>query len=429
MKISSWGRLSADSPSIITLDNRHSVKSKMPLPESAIAFGMGRSYGDVCTNADGSLILTQQLNHFISFNTETGILTCEAGVLLRDIQRLAVPNGWMLAVTPGTQIVTLGGAIANDVHGKNHHVLGTFCDHVRNIKLVRSNGDLIECNRNQHADWFRATAGGLGLTGIIVEATIQLRRVNGAALNTQTIPFNNVQEFFSLATESEQSWEYTVAWVDCMSSESRGIFMRANHAIDSTAKASGANRNMPFTPPFSLVNAFTLKPFNSFYFHLHKWNAGNAVSHYEPFFYPLDNLSNWNRIYGPRGFYQYQCVIPEAVAEEAIKAMLALIKRSGTGSFLAVLKKFGEKSPAGMLSFPMPGTTLALDFPNKEAKTHELFNQLDNILMEAGGRIYCAKDARMPRTLFEKSYPRIEEFLQYRDPHLSSSMSRRLFGY
>jgi FAD/FMN-containing dehydrogenase len=391
---------------------------------------MGRSYGDVCLNPEGTLWVTTGLDHFIAFDDSTGRLVCEAGALLRDIQRLVIPRGWILPVTPGTQLVTVGGAIANDVHGKNHHVLGSFGDHVQNLTLIRTDGEVIQCGPHEQADWFAATVGGLGLTGVITQAEIQLRRVAGPWLDTETVPYANLDEFSQLADDSEADWEHTVSWIDCITGGGgRGLFMRGNPTnVGERPAPHGRKLTMPIVPPVSLVNRLSLRPFNMAYYHLKKWQAGRAIAHYEPFFYPLDNLLEWNRMYGPKGFFQYQSVVPREVAQDAVQAMLKEIARSGDGSFLAVLKTFGNRQPVGMLSFPQPGVTLALDFPNHGERTHKLFERLDAIVREAKGRIYLAKDARMPRELFEAGYPRLPEFMKYRDPGISSGLSRRLMG-
>jgi len=391
---------------------------------------MGRSYGDVCLNPGGALWNVTGLDKYIGFDENTGKLVCEAGVLLRDIQRLVIPRGWILPVTPGTQLVTVGGAIANDIHGKNHHVLGSFGDHVLRIKLIRTDGTSIECGPNILPEWFSATVGGLGLTGVITEVEIQLCRAPGPWLDTETMPYFDLDEFFHLSDESETGWEHTVSWIDCISGGGgRGIFMRGN-PVDAGARPEPRSLNLtvPFVPPISLVNRLSLRPFNIAYFNLQKYQAGRRIAHYEPFFYPLDNLLEWNRIYGPKGFFQYQSVVPRNVGQDAVQAMLGEIARSGDGSFLGVLKTFGNRQSVGMMSFPQPGVTLALDFPNKGARTLKLFDRLDAIVREAKGRIYLAKDARMPRSLFEASYPRLAEFLSFRDPGISSALSRRLMG-
>lgn len=427
--VSSWGRLNRHEHKIVTLADSRQISGQLQSSCPGITYGNGRSYGDVCLNPDGILWRTTGLDRFISFDTNTGKLVCEAGVLLRDIQQLTVPRGWILPVTPGTQLITVGGAIANDVHGKNHHVFGSFGDHVHSIKLARTDGTVIECGPSLLPEWFSATVGGIGLTGVITEAEIQLRRIAGPWLNTETIPYTNLAEFFHLADDSEADWEHTVSWIDCMSGNGRGIFMRANPCdIPLRAEPKTKKRTMPFVPPVSMVNKLSLLPFNIAYFNLKKWQEGTGIAHYESFFYPLDNLLEWNRMYGPKGFFQYQSVVPRNVGTDAIQAMLTEISRSGDGSFLAVLKTFGNRESRGMMSFPEPGVTLALDFPNQGKRTSKLFERLDAIVREAGGRIYMAKDARMPSDLFKAGYPRLAEFLKYCDPGISSAMSRRLLG-
>ena len=432
VRVSSWGRLGNKEHEVHFLSDRDFVANQLKNSLSGVAYGMGRSYGDVCLNPGGVLWITTGLDRFICFDHQTGRLVCEAGVLLRDIQRLVIPRGWILPVTPGTQLVTVGGSIANDIHGKNHHILGTFGDHVRKIKMIRTDGTTIECGPDQLPEWFSATVGGMGLTGVITEAEIQLRPVSGPWLDTETVPYDNLDEFFRLADSSETDWEHTVSWIDCTSKRSRrGIFMRANpgkSGLPSTASASSRKLVIPFVPPISLINKLSLKPFNKLYFSMKKRQAGKRIAHYEPFFYPLDNVLEWNRMYGPKGFFQYQSVVPREAGQDAVEAMLNEIAKSGEGSFLAVLKTFGDRRSVGMMSFPQPGVTLALDFTNQGDRSMQLFGRLDAILREAKGRIYPAKDARMPRDMFVAGYPRLSEFLKYRDPGISSALSRRLIG-
>lgn len=424
--VQSWGRLGSFDHQLRPLSDRARVAAELHTATAGLAFGMGRSYGDVCLNPGGTLWTTTALDRFIHFDPSIGLLHCEAGILLRDVQRLLVPHGWMLPVVPGTQLATLGGAVANDVHGKNHHVAGSFGDHVRAIKLVRTDGSCCELYPGDAR--FAATVGGLGLTGVITELSLQLKRVQGPWLHVETQAYRDLPEFFDLADAAEAGWEHTVSWIDCVSGSGRGIFMRANHAdARDAAPAHGRERRMPFVPPVSLVNKLTLKPFNQLYYQLKKHQA-SSLQHYERFFHPLDHLHDWNRMYGPRGFFQYQCVLPRAAGREGVQAMLARIAQSGQGSFLAVLKTFGDRSSVGMLSFAQPGVTLALDFTHQGEKTLQLFASLDAIVRDAGGRLYPAKDARMPRDLFEASYPRLQEFLPHRDPGISSAMSRRLMG-
>jgi len=430
VKVSSWGRLSHAEHVVRYLSDRATAPGQLCETGPGVCFGMGRSYGDVCLNPEGTLWNMAGLDRFIAFDAQSGVLTCEAGVLLRDIQRLFVPRGFMVPVNPGTQLITVGGAIANDVHGKNHHRYGSFGDHVQRLRLARSDGALIDCGPDREPGLFSATVGGIGLTGAILEADIRLRRVAGPFIDAELLPFDNLEEFFQLSDVSEAGFEHTVSWIDCVcGGGGRGIFMRGNASASRQGGTPGAGRlSVPFVPPVSLVNSLSLRLFNMLYYAMKKRAAGPSLVHYEPFFCPLDNVGEWNRIYGPRGFYQYQSVIPREHGREATQAMLGEIARSGNGSFLAVLKTFGDRQGLGMLSFPRPGVTLALDFPNKGAATARLFERLDAIVRQAGGRLYLAKDARMPRDLLESGYPRLAEYLNYRDPGISSAMSRRLMG-
>lgn len=434
--VSSWGRLSRAEHAVRFFSDRTAVPGLLRGAGPGVCFGMGRSYGDVCLNPGGTLWNMAGLDRFIAFDAESGVLTCEAGVLLRDIQRLFVPRGFMVPVNPGTQIITVGGAIANDVHGKNHHRYGSFGDHVQRLRLARTDGVVVDCGPDREPGLFSATVGGIGLTGAILEADIRLRRVASPFIAAELLPFENLDEFFQLSDASDGTcgtgagFEHTVSWIDCVcGGGGRGIFMRGNPSASQEGRAPGAGRlAVPFVPPMSLVNSLSLRLFNMLYYAMKKRAAGPSLVHYEPFFCPLDNVREWNRIYGPSGFYQYQSVVPREHGRAATQAMLGEIARSGNGSFLAVLKTFGDRQGLGMLSFPRPGVTLALDFPNKGASTLRLFERLDAIVREAGGRLYLAKDARMPRDLLESGYPRLQEFLAYRDPGVSSAMSRRLMG-
>jgi FAD/FMN-containing dehydrogenase len=325
----------------------------------------------------------------------------------------------------------VGGAIANDVHGKSHHRQGSFGDQVEQLVLARTDGALIECGPRLRSDWFAATVGGMGLTGVITCARLRLRRVDGPWLDTETRTFGTLDEFFGLSAESLRDWEHTVAWVDCAGGGTgnvRGVYFRGNHAGSTRSVRLARPRRFPITPPVSLVNRLSLRLFNQLYYHLNRAKAGRTQQHYLPFFFPLDNVLEWNRIYGPRGFYQYQCVVPPESQRDAVHALVGRIGKSGGGSFLAVLKTFGDRPAPGLLSFPMPGTTLALDFPNQGPTTLKLFEELNAIVLAAGGRLYPAKDACMPRELFERGYPRLLEFAAFRDPGISSDMSRRLLG-
>lgn len=449
IEFSSWGRLKKTKQKIIDLKDRFNLP-QLCKDEKYLVFGNARSYGDVCTNFDNILLRSNFLDHYINFNQKpisnqnnnekTNLksqisnytITVESGLLLKDIQRFLVPKGFMLPVTPGTQLITVGGAIANDVHCKNHHLYGTFGHYVENIVLARSDGQILNCNQIENKELFKATIGGIGLTGIILEATIRLKKVTGPWINAENIPYQTLKEFFQLTKDSVDQYEHTVSWIDCITGNGeRGIFMRGNdNTDDSLYKEINSNIKVPFTMPISLVNKLSLHMFNKSYYFLQKIKSKPFKVHYEKFFYPLDGILEWNRIYGPKGFYQYQCVVPMDNGFDAIKEIQKEIAKSGQGSFLGVLKTFGNIKSIGLLSFPQEGFTYALDFPNKGKQTEKLFERLDRIVLEANGRLYLAKDARQPKELFEKGYglANIEEFLKYKDPLFSSDLSRRLLG-
>lgn len=394
-----------------------------------LAYGNGRSYGDVCLNQGGMLLHTLQLDRFIRFDTDTGILECEAGVLLSEIIDFALPQGWFPHVTPGTSLVTVGGAIANDVHGKNHHGAGCFSHHVLEIGLCRSDGGRLNCSMAENPQWFQATVGGLGLTGLITHAKLQLRRVRGPWIRGDSQRIANLQEFFALSRDSDRDYEYTVAWVDCgarANALGRGVFMRGNHVPGDGPEPKRMSLRVPFTPPISLVNRLSLHLFNELYYRRSSASDNDALWHYREFLYPLDGILEWNRIYGPKGFFQYQCVIPEENALPTLKEILKQISNSGVGSFLTVLKNFGPTASLGMLSFARPGTTLAMDFPNRGEPTLQLLESLDQITRNAGGAVYPAKDARMSAASFQRYFPAWQEFSKFIDPRFSSSFWRRV---
>lgn len=395
-----------------------------------LAHGNGRSYGDVCLNEDGVLMLTRGLDRFIAFDRASGRLQCEAGVLLKEILDLVVPQGWFLPVTPGTRFVTVGGAIANDVHGKNHHAAGSFGHHVRQLELLRSDGQRFVCGPDDSPEWFSATIGGLGLTGLITWAELQLTPIANAFMWVETQRFHDLDTFWEINTEAEQRWPYTVAWIDCLSGGEkgvRGLFSAGRHAPVQPVSPAFRDkaRRVPLTPPFSLVNGISLRGFNAMYYR-QPLKQGAQLTHYTPYFYPLDGVLEWNRIYGRRGFFQYQCVLPPATMRTSVASLLKEIRKSGQGSFLAVLKTFGGRPSLGMLSFPRPGATLALDFTNLGVSTHRLFEKLDAVVRESGGALYPAKDARMPVEMFRAGYPRWEAFSAFVDPLFSSSLWRRV---
>ena len=437
---SAWGRgrhASASHKAIAPRSVFDAIRAFSHQRRNVLAYGRGRSYGDVCLNPGGLLIDCSGLDRFVSFDRESGVLECEAGVSLGDILRVCCrsePDGsaWFLPVTPGTRFVTVGGAVANDVHGKNHHGFGTFGRHILSFDLARSDGSLLTCSPDENPDLFAATIGGLGLTGLIVRARLQLRRIPGTALQVRDDRFDSLSDFFALADDAQDDWEYTAAWIDCLAAGSRsgrGIFSRARHHPGGHAAPplSHPRKSMPLTPPVSLVGGVSLRAFNALYWRkLGFRTTRTAIASYEPIFYPLDAIGEWNRLYGPRGFHQFQCAVPARTARDAVADMLKAISMAGEGSMLAVLKTFGTLPSPGLLSFPMEGATLALDFPARGDTTHGLMRRLEEITRAAGGRIYPAKDSMMTVEAFAEGYPRLKEFLSHVDPAASSGFARRV---
>jgi len=414
---------------------RDSIANTLPNSDqdalSTLAFGNGRSYGDSCLNSEGQLVDTKDLNRFISFDRESGLVCVESGVSFATLLDTIVPQGWFLPVSPGTSEVSVGGAIANDVHGKNHHCDGTFGCFVESLTLLRSSGELLNCSNETNPELFQATIGGLGLTGIITTATIRLLKINGTNMDVRTDEFHGLAAFAELSRQRKDDYRYTVAWIDCASGGdafARGIFLSANHADtgERTQIKKSKTLGIPFSLPSWLLNRYSIKLFNQFYFHRQARNSGKTLTqHYRSYFYPLDAISNWNRIYGSKGFYQYQFVVPLSEMD-VLETILERIVESGMGSFLAVLKEFGQLSSPGMLSFPREGYCLALDFANRGKRTERLILELDKMVREAGGAAYPAKDRLMSTESFQSYFPMLDKFKNHIDPHFSSDFWRRV---
>ena len=403
------------------------------LDEPALPFAYGRSYGDSCLNAGGVALDVRHLQNFISFDEETGLLRCEAGVSLAEILEVMVPRGWFLPVTPGTKFVSVGGAIANDIHGKNHHRDGTFGCHVTCFELLRSNGERLICSPEENRELFEATIGGLGLTGLIIWAEFRMKRIANPYIDSDYIRFGSLREFFEISRASDKDFVYTVSWVDILvggENLCRGIFMRGNHNTSPELTTKPLKKPLPLAVPVDfpsfVLNRLTVKAFNELYYRKQVPKQVHKVVSYDPFFYPLDSIHNWYRMYGRRGFLQYQFVVPFEHDYEAMREILGRIRRSGAGSFLTVLKTFGAIQSPGMLSFPRPGLTLALDFAYAGPKTLHLLDDLDRQIVQYGGAVYPAKDARMSAENFQTFFPRWKEFAQYVDPKFSSSFWRRV---
>jgi FAD/FMN-containing dehydrogenase len=427
----SWGRYPTYGAKIIPLHWQSDFPRVIDgLPNGALPVGMGRSYGDVCLLKDGNLLLTTGMNRLIAFDPETGLLTAEAGVTLAQILEFAVPHGFFLPVSPGTKYVTLGGAIANDIHGKNHHVAGTFGCHITQFELLRSDGSRKLCSPTENPELYSATIGGLGLTGFISWATLRLKPIVSRKIDYEGIQFHGIDEFLDLTNQSKDI-EYTVSWVDVTSTGrnfARGIFMQGDHSSkrDSLNISPKPKLVFPIDAPGFALNHLSVSLFNTAFFHKQIHKRVVAVQDYEPFFYPLDKVLRWNRMYGKRGLLQFQYVIPWEHAKEGTIAILHEVAKSGLASFLAVLKAFGDVPSPGMMSFPKPGITLALDFPIKPDRSFPLFERLADMTLEFGGRLYPAKDAAMTAAQFQSFYPQWQQFARYRDPMLTSSFWERV---
>jgi decaprenylphospho-beta-D-ribofuranose 2-oxidase len=416
--LSGWGRYPTAECRLIDARGEAEVLKAVAANPSLIARGNGRAYGDCALNPDATLSLLKQ-DRLISFDPESGLLACEAGTLLSDIIEAFGHRGWFPPVTPGTKFVTVGGMIAADVHGKNHHRLGSFGDHVESIDLALADGGAARCSAKENSELFAATRGGMGLTGVILRASFRMIPIETAWIRQETLRAGNLDEAMALFEDSKD-WTYSVAWIDCLSrgaSLGRSIFFRGEHALlgelpESWRREPFAARSkrlwrVPFDLPGAVLNRWSVSAFNAVYFHANR--PGSALVDLDTFFYPLDAIGDWNRVYGRAGLIQYQCVLPKPASRAGLGALLDRIAASGAGSFLSVLKLFG-KQEKGLMSFPMEGYTLALDFHAGDASVLALLDELDAIVADLGGRIYLAKDARASAGVFAKGYPDLARF-------------------
>lgn len=431
----SWGMRPAQKQDAVSpawlLNSSGDTCLPLAMDQKLLPFGNGRSYGDSCLNSNGLLIDTRYLSKIISFDRDKGVICAEPGITLREIMDITLEAGWCIPVSPGTSFVTLGGAVANDVHGKNHHAMRSIGNHIVSFDLHRSSGEILHCSPLENNELFKASIGGLGLTGLISSISIQLMAVNSAWLDCIDTPFRGIREFLDLSNKYERSHQYTVAWLDCVSSggeESRGIFTAANHCPTGSSRIHFSNRgaNVPFNFPALVLNKYTIGLFNSMYFNVNsrKKNISQKKS-LQSLFYPLDSIFNWNRIYGKKGFYQFQFVVPMR-SIDVLEQILEIIRDSGLGSFLAVLKVFGSIQSPGMLSFPRPGICLALDFAYRDIKTERLLKQLELLVIGGGGAIYPAKDRMMSAEVFAASFPQLDTFCTYIDDGFCSDFWKRV---
>ncbi len=425
----SWGRYPRRTAQAVLVPHwRDQILSLTARHTAYLPRGLGRSYGDVCLISEGALLVTTHLQRCLNFDKDTGVLRVEAGASLGDILPLLIEHGWFLPVSPGTRFVTFGGALANDIHGKNHHQEGTFGRHVRAFELVRSTGEVFVCTPEVETDLFRATIGGLGVTGVITWVEVQLMLVASAFMDVTYTPFVGIQEFLRLSDRSTAP--YTVAWLDAASSVCRGMFMEGKHAQNEERPRHLSVKTrewlqVPIDAPTGLLGPWSMKLFNTLYYHLQTWLPATRRVDLLSFFYPLDSVRDWNRLYGKQGFLQYQFVVPTDQAEHVVNGVLARLRAAGHLSFLTVLKKFGDLASPGVLSFPLPGVTLALDM----LCTPGLFgvlDELDQMVLAAGGRLYPAKDARMSPEMFQASYPQWREVERMRDPAIQSDFWKRV---
>ncbi|MCH7904307.1 MAG: FAD-binding oxidoreductase [Armatimonadetes bacterium] len=436
-ELSGWGRFPRVEQTVVRPEKAAQLAYQSG---KTLARGQGRSYGDAALNSEGVVLLTERLNRFLEFDEKTGVLQAEAGATLERVLEAMVPRGWFLPVTPGTKFCSLGGCVATDVHGKNHHRDGPFSNFVREIELVLPGGETVKCSREERADLYWATVGGMGLTGVISTVTLQLKKIETAYMKVNHRQAANLDVVFNLLQTPACDDVYSVCWLDCLAKGKhlgRGVLMTAHHAKrseiplmtrDALKPKFRRQRRIKRDWPTIYLNRFTVGLFNALYYRV-QGRRGEFHVDYDRFFYPLDAVNDWNRMYGKAGFVQYQFVVPTERAREAVRKAMLLISKFKRASFLAVLKRFGPAGK-GLLSFPAEGYTLAVDLPVCNALP-KLLKRLDEIVLEYGGRVYLAKDACLPVPAFKAMYPKLDEFLKVKrevDPEnrFSSDLARRL---
>lgn len=440
-RIAGWGRLAVPGREVRSEDLERLTAG------AVLTRGLGRSYGDSSLPPPGctEVAASPLADRILGFDPSTGRLRAEAGLSLLEMNRLLLSRGWFTPVSPGTQYVTLGGMVAADVHGKNHHLDGTFGRHVESLRLRLAEGEIVECSRTERPDLFRATLGGMGLTGHILEVEVGLRRIPSPWIVQESERFHRLDAFLSALKTASRDWPYTVGWIDALTrgrKMGRGILNRGRWATADEAREKAPDRvpapkrrlRVPFELPGWVLSRAAVRVFNTAYYHLHPPRMRRRVVHPESFFYPLDAVLHWNRVYGRRGLTQYQCVLPEPGSTDRARRFLERLtglRKLGGASFLCVIKDCGEEGE-GLLSFPRPGVSLALDLPVRDT-TEELVARLDELVIAEGGRIYLAKDAFTTAEHFRAMEPRLPEFERVRakyDPEgrLASAQSVRVLG-
>ena len=429
IKLHGWGRYPVIAAESALFETTAQAERLLDSGENWIAHGMGKSYGDSALS--DRVLCTRRFNKLLAFDAAQGVVTCESGISLAELIDIFLPRGWFLKVTPGTKLISVGGAIAADVHGKNHHVAGCFSTSVLSFRLMLADGTVVSCSPTRHTDLFRATCGGMGLTGLILDATLQLLPVRGAGIRERVTRCGSLAEVFD-QFEAQHHMDYSVAWIDCLARGSalgRSVLMVGEHHNDEDLLPAQKRKSaIPIDCPGFLLNQYSVKLFNHLYYHAHPSTEGR-IAGIDAFFYPLDRIAHWNRMYGTQGFTQYQFVLPKKASYEGLQAILNRIAVSGNGSFLAVLKLFGAGND-NLLSFPMKGYTLALDFKIRP-RLFPLLDELDRMVLDHGGRLYLAKDVRMHSNVLEKGYPRAGAFKSIRRQYgcttkFSSLQSKRL---
>lgn len=428
----SFGNLARDEFEVLAGDEGSALlRTGAARPSGLLAYGNGRSYGDSCQNTGGTLIDMRNCGKILGFDKATGVLEAEAGVLLADVIEFAAPLGFFPPVVPGTKFVTLGGAVANDIHGKNHHRRGTFGCHVISLGLLRSDGNEYNCSPSRNPGLFSATIGGMGLTGLITSVSLRLIKVSSLEIEETVTPFGSLGDFFDQAAEADKANEYAVAWIDQLATggaEGRGLLITGNHARGrprAPGKLAGNRFSVPVRPPVNLLNRPFVRIFNAAYRMAKSRGPVRRYSSPDSFFFPLDGVANWNWLYGPRGLVQHQSVVPECEARRTVSKLLAAARDGGNASFLTVLKRFGTLRSPGTISFPRPGYTLTLDFAFQGPRTVDLMQRLNRITTEAGGAVNPYKDAHMSGETFAASFPSWPELEAKRDPAFMSDFWAR----
>ncbi|WP_063787126.1 FAD-binding oxidoreductase [Streptomyces sp. NBRC 110028] len=396
---------------------------------SVLPRGFGHSYGDSCLNADNTLLDTRGLNRILSFDPETGVLHCEAGVTIGAVQRYATPYGWRLAVSPSTGLASVAGSVAHDVHGRNHIFAGSFGHHLLEIELMRSDGRRRLCGPGADDQLFRATVGGMGLTGLITTVKLQLRPVKSSFINVETHCHTDLSQLMAHIDATADTHEYATAWLDLVGRQTfRGVLEIGNEGPgERSFPQDRFQPRVPFDLPRLCVNRPHMHAFNLAYFRLCGRKKPGRVS-YQKYLYQMDSLGDWNRLLGRKGFYQYHFLIPAAAVPDGLPRLLDAVRSSDNVAVLAILKRYGPSAAPGMMSFPVHGVGGAFDFVNRGERTLRLFHELDELMIELGGRVYLAKDSALDPGTFKLMYPQWTAFREFVDPRFSSSLWRRVTG-